>query len=225
MRRFVAALMALHGAIGGAGASEVVFTPQSFGERPSEVREHQLPMPALAEAKLPVPSLTPKGEGGALSATGLGSLMRLKEVAPEMRERTHGLLTSLNATEKDGDIHISLPGDVLFDFDKSDIRADARPVLAKLIDVLKAYPDAPVTIEGHTDAKGGDDYNLALSDRRAASVKTYLGRSGAKADRFTTKGFGEAKPVASNIKANGSDDPAGRQKNRRVEFVIGQQSR
>ena len=76
-------------------------------------------------------------------------------------------------------------------------------------------------IEGHTDGKGSDSYNLDLSVRRADSVKIWLtshGRCGNNA--VSTKGWGKARPIASNTLANGSDNPAGRAKNRRVEITL-----
>jgi outer membrane protein OmpA-like peptidoglycan-associated protein len=78
-----------------------------------------------------------------------------------------------------------------------------------------------VLIEGHTDGKGTHAYNMTLSDKRAASVKSWLVQNGGVvASRITTRGWGETKPVAPNKKPDGSDDPAGRQKNRRVEITI-----
>jgi outer membrane protein OmpA-like peptidoglycan-associated protein len=80
---------------------------------------------------------------------------------------------------------------------------------------------APVLIEGYTDSKGKDSYNLKLSDRRASSVKKWLvENAGADAGHIKTKGWGEAKPAVPNEKPDGSDDPDGRQQNRRVEITI-----
>jgi outer membrane protein OmpA-like peptidoglycan-associated protein len=77
-----------------------------------------------------------------------------------------------------------------------------------------------VRIEGHTDAKGSASYNQDLSNRRAESVKKWFTSHGLKDLHFSTEGFGAKKPVAPNTKPNGSDDPKGRAKNRRVEIVI-----
>jgi outer membrane protein OmpA-like peptidoglycan-associated protein len=123
------------------------------------------------------------------------------------------------------EIRLELAADVLFDFNKYDIRPVAIPTLQKVADVIKGYPKSLIRIEGHTDSIGSDDYNLKLSDQRAGSVKTWLQNSGAiEGQRMSTKGWGESKPVASNTKKDGSDDPEGRQKNRRVEIVITKQS-
>jgi outer membrane protein OmpA-like peptidoglycan-associated protein len=123
------------------------------------------------------------------------------------------------------EIRLELAADVLFDFNKYDIRPVAVPTLQKVADVIKNYPKSLVRIEGHTDSIGADDYNLKLSDQRASSVKTWLQSSGGiEGQRMSTKGWGESKPVAPNSKKDGSDDPEGRQKNRRVEIVITRQS-
>ena len=128
---------------------------------------------------------------------------------------------NLQVTETETEIRIELSGDVLFDFDQAAIRAAAEPVLTGVADVLKQHPDAAVTIGGYTDSKGSDSYNLALSERRAASVKAWLvGSAGVAGGKLTTRGFGEADPVAPNANPDGSDNPEGRQKNRRVEIAV-----
>jgi outer membrane protein OmpA-like peptidoglycan-associated protein len=85
---------------------------------------------------------------------------------------------------------------------------------------IQKYPRAKVLIEGHTDSKGKQPYNLKLSERRAASVKTWLGTKGIAQANVKTRGWGATKAVAPNSKPDGSDDPEGRQKNRRVEITI-----
>jgi len=128
---------------------------------------------------------------------------------------------NLQVTETESEIRIELSGDVLFDFDKADIRAEAEPVLISVADVLKQHPDAAVTIAGYTDDKGSDSYNLKLSERRAASVKDWLvANGGIRGGNLSTMGYGEANPVAPNSNLDGSDNPEGRQKNRRVEIAV-----
>ena len=128
---------------------------------------------------------------------------------------------NLQVTETETEIRIELSGDVLFDFDKADIRAEAEPVLISVADVLKQHPDAAVTIAGYTDAKGSDSYNLNLSERRAASVKDWLvTNAGIRGGNLSTTGYGEANPAAPNSNLDGSDNPEGRQKNRRVEIAV-----
>lgn len=131
-----------------------------------------------------------------------------------------GALRDLGAKVTTTEIRIELAADVLFDFDKATLRPDAVASLQKLATVVGGTPGA-VTIEGHTDSKGADDYNLKLSESRAASVKSWLVREGKiPAARLTTRGLGEKVPKVPNEKADGSDDPEGRQRNRRVEVVI-----
>ena len=132
-----------------------------------------------------------------------------------------GKVEGLQIKETETEIRIELAADVLFDFDKADIKKEARPSLEKVAAVLAGHPRAQVSIEGHTDGKGSADYNQKLSERRAASVAHWLkGKAELKKVRFTARGYGATKPVAPNTKSDGSDDPEGRQKNRRVEIVV-----
>jgi peptidoglycan-associated lipoprotein len=84
--------------------------------------------------------------------------------------------------------------DAYFDFNKADIRNDARDALAKTADLLRKYPQIRVTIEGHCDERGSTEYNLVLGDRRAAAVKSYLVSLGISADRMTTTSLGKERP-------------------------------
>ena len=103
---------------------------------------------------------------------------------------------------------------VNFGFDSSDLTSAAKANLDKLAQVLKNNMDTNINIYGHTDSKGTDAYNLSLSERRAAAVKSYLVAHGVSSSRMFTMGVGEKEPVASN------DTDAGRAENRRVEFAI-----
>lgn len=109
---------------------------------------------------------------------------------------------------------IVLRGLSFFDFDKSDIRADSRPVLDEAAAILRENPDVRVTVEGHTDALGGDDYNQGLSERRADAVFRYMVNHGIAPERMQTRGYGESRPVASNA------TEGGRAQNRRVELHV-----
>lgn len=113
---------------------------------------------------------------------------------------------------------ITLNDRVLFDFDKSEIRADAAQVLDALAPALAKIQTTGMEIRGHTDAKGSDDYNLSLSDRRAQAVVAALRQRGAAQDA-SAKGYGESQPVAPN-ETGGQDNPSGRQLNRRVEIFV-----
>jgi outer membrane protein OmpA-like peptidoglycan-associated protein len=147
------------------------------------------------------------------------SEFRLTEVAPDRLEETRTLLSQLGAKQDvDQAIRFSLPADILFDFDKATLRPDAQAPLLKAKQLIAAYPKAPVTIIGYTDAKGEDAYNDRLSMARASTVSARLMDSG---NRHTTvKGYGERDPVAPNARPDGSDDPEGRQRNRRVEIIL-----
>jgi outer membrane protein OmpA-like peptidoglycan-associated protein len=111
--------------------------------------------------------------------------------------------------------------DVLFAFDRSDIRPSAEKILREVAkSIEQRFPNAPIQVDGHTDAKGSPEYNQGLSERRASAVADWLAaHEGIARSRMTVKGYGETQPVAPNTKPDGSDDPAGRKKNRRV--VIG----
>lgn len=103
---------------------------------------------------------------------------------------------------------------VRFDTNKSTLTAAAKANLDKLVPVFNQYPDTNIQIYGYTDSTGTPEYNLTLSEQRAASVKAYLVGKGLASSRFVTSGLGIADPIATN------DTPDGRSKNRRVEFAI-----
>lgn len=111
-------------------------------------------------------------------------------------------------------------GIVYYDFDKSKLRESARPVLDTLVEILKSYPRMIIEIAGHTDNMGDTVYNKKLSERRAESVFYYLKRKGIPEEQMVQKGYGETMPVAPNKNPDGSDNPEGRQLNRRVEFKV-----
>lgn len=132
-----------------------------------------------------------------------------------------GKVEDLKVKETDQEIRIELAADVLFDFDKADIRPAAQAALHQAAEIIRERSKSTVRIEGHTDSKGNDAYNQKLSERRANSVKVWLtGKEGLGNLQFVTQGFGAKKPVVPNTKPDGSDDPEGRQKNRRVEIVL-----
>jgi len=103
--------------------------------------------------------------------------------------------------------------DAYFDFNKADIRADARDALGKTANFLRSYPQIKVTIEGHCDERGSTEYNLGLGDRRASASKQYLVSLGISADRISTVSFGKEKPSCSE------STEACWQQNRRGHFV------
>ena len=109
---------------------------------------------------------------------------------------------------------------VLFDYDKSDIRKGAADTLDMIATILKDHPDMVVEVRGHTDAHGSNTYNDQLSQNRSNSAMDYLTKKGIEKSRMIPKGFGENEPVAPNENPDGKDNPEGRQLNRRVEFKI-----
>jgi outer membrane protein OmpA-like peptidoglycan-associated protein len=105
-------------------------------------------------------------------------------------------------------------GDVLFDFGKYDLRAEAREKLARLSGIVLGHPGLNLAVEGYTDTVGTDEINMTLSQKRAETVRSYLLEQGLADANVTAQGFGKSSPVADN------STPAGRQKNRRVEIVV-----
>jgi OOP family OmpA-OmpF porin len=102
--------------------------------------------------------------------------------------------------------------DLKFDYNKWDIKPEYYAPLNRGLEVLKMNPTMKIEVQGHTDSKGSDQYNLDLSQKRANAVRDYLISKGVDADRLTAKGLGESTPIATN------DTPEGRAENRRVEF-------
>lgn len=103
---------------------------------------------------------------------------------------------------------------MLFDFGKADLKPAAGPSLDSLVVFLKKHPQVRIGIGGHTDDVGSDEFNLELSERRAQAVQQYLLDREIPADQLRAKGFGETKPMASNLTEDG------RQANRRVECIV-----
>jgi outer membrane protein OmpA-like peptidoglycan-associated protein len=125
----------------------------------------------------------------------------------------------LKETEKA--VTMKLEGDVLFDFGKAEIKSEAEQTLEKVGTVIAQFPEGKVLIEGHTDSKGSRSVNRELSKRRAQAVKDWLVRKKGIAESIiTTSGFGEMKPITPNTHLDGSDNPQGRQQNRRVEITV-----
>lgn len=134
-------------------------------------------------------------------------------------EDISGLLRDLKAQTRGSEVRIELSADVLFDFDKADLKPEAAESLDKVAAVLKANPKAHARVEGHTDSKGTDAYNRRLSEARADSVRKALAAKGVS-NAIEARGHGSAKPVVPNTTKDGKDDPDGRRRNRRVDIVV-----
>jgi outer membrane protein OmpA-like peptidoglycan-associated protein len=127
---------------------------------------------------------------------------------------------NLEARETERGVVVNLP-DVLFQFGKADLTGDARAKVQSISEVLNSQAQGRrVSVEGHTDSIGSDAYNQRLSEQRAGSVAGALESDGVSSQRVTAKGYGKRYPVAPNNNPDGTDNPAGRSKNRRVEVVI-----
>jgi len=109
---------------------------------------------------------------------------------------------------------------IYFDYNESYIRPDAAKELDKLVVLLKDNSDLKIEMGSHTDSIASDAYNIELSQRRAESTVNYLIQKGIDPNRLVAKGYGESKPIARNTNPDGTDNPEGRQRNRRTEFKI-----
>lgn len=123
----------------------------------------------------------------------------------------------LKEVEVDKPIVIS---NIYYDFDKATLRPESKLVLDSLANVLRLNPNMVVEMSAHTDAIGTEAYNEDLSQRRAQSCVDYLISVGIPTDKLTAKGYGESRPIAPNTNPDGTDNPEGRQMNRRTEFKV-----
>ncbi|MFN8007643.1 MAG: peptidoglycan-associated lipoprotein Pal [Terriglobia bacterium] len=149
-------------------------------------------------------TLTAKGEGGITTATAQVSVNAPPPPTPTSAPKVKSIAELFNEEVRD----------VYFDYDKSDIRDDAKPTLAAAANFLKTNSYIKFSIGGHCDERGSEEYNLGLGDRRANSVKTYLISLGITADRMTAISYGKEQPVCHD-----SNEECW-QKNRRAHFTI-----
>lgn len=139
--------------------------------------------------------------GAIIIVAGIGTYIYMNRPKPKKEENTDEILT---------DVFDNLN----FEFGKADIKKESLPYLDKLADTMIKSKGWTLDIQGHTDDKGSDDFNMKLSQGRADAVKNYLITKGVMLDSITSKGFGESKPLVPN------DSDLNRDKNRRVEFKI-----
>lgn len=146
---------------------------------------------------------------GAIGA-GVGAYMDAQEV--ELREQLQG--TGVQVQRNGDQLDLIMPGNITFNTNQYDIRADFFPVLDSVSQILYKYTDTRLQVTGHTDSTGARDYNYNLSNRRASSVANYLAARGVDQSRLITQGVGPDRPIASN------NTESGRASNRRVELQI-----
>jgi outer membrane protein OmpA-like peptidoglycan-associated protein len=151
---------------------------------------------------------TAVGGGGGY---GVGAMMDKQE--KDMRDVL--AKSEAAAVTRDGNLlSVTFKGDVTFDTNSAELRPGLYNEINRVAGVLNQYPDTLIRVEGHTDSRGSDEYNMDLSKRRANNVKTLLVMRGVAENRIEVAGYGKTMPVATN------DTEAGRQKNRRVEIRI-----
>ncbi|RLW70066.1 MAG: cell envelope biogenesis protein OmpA [gamma proteobacterium symbiont of Stewartia floridana] len=152
-----------------------------------------------------------KGAGiGAIAGGGVGYYMDVQEA--KLRQRLEN--TGVSVTREGDNIILNLPGNITFEVDKTDVKADFVEILDSVALVLNEYKSTMIEVAGHTDSTGSESYNQRLSQQRAQSVSEILNRNGVAGVRIDTVGYGETRPIASNGNA------AGRQQNRRVELTL-----
>lgn len=149
--------------------------------------------------------------------TTLGKSVPLESLKELINTITLDTLLVLDRLEKN---KVFVLNNIYFELDKSDIKPESAIELNKLVELLEDNPEIKIELSSHTDSIASRDYNLGLSQRRAESTVNYLIKKGIDAKRLVAKGYGEDKPIARNTNRDGSDNPEGRQRNRRTEFKI-----
>jgi outer membrane protein OmpA-like peptidoglycan-associated protein len=131
----------------------------------------------------------------------------------------HGI-QAIKAQDSACEQRLTTVADALFDFDKATLNPAAEQTLDVLGPQITQRGQHPMVIEGHTDSIGSDAHNQRLSEQRAEAVRAWLAAHHYVPSATPIRGYGKSRPVAPNTHPDGSDDPAGRQRNRRVEVVI-----
>lgn len=157
------------------------------------------------------------GKGAAVgaivgAATGVGIGVYQDRQQAKLRERLAS--TGVSVTREGNNIILNMPSDITFDTAQSDIKSGFYETLNSVALVLKEFDRTSVSVNGHADSRGTDEYNLALSERRASSVSGYLASQGVRGERLRAVGHGESQPIAPNT------NDAGRAQNRRVQIII-----
>jgi peptidoglycan-associated lipoprotein len=171
------------------------------------------PEPAPAPVQAPPPA-APKINQDSIDAARRAADEAARKAAADEAARRAAAAEAARLEAEAASAKAAIAQMVYFDFNKDDVRDDAKPTLDAKVGILNANQALRIRIAGHTDDRGSDEYNLALGQRRAASVQRYLVSRGVDASRFETVSFGKERPAA-----QGADEAAWA-KNRRAEFEI-----
>lgn len=151
------------------------------------------------------------------SYTTIGKSVPLESLKELITNITLDTILVLDRLEKN---KVFVLENIYFGYDSANIRPASARELDKLVEILNDNPEIKIEMASHTDSIGTYDYNINLSQRRATSTVNYLIKKGIASERLVAKGYGETKPIARNTNPDGTDNPAGRQRNRRTEFKI-----
>ena len=169
------------------------------------------PTPAAAPTTAPVPTATPT----VASASADSAAERARRDAARLKAREDSIAAAKALASKTAaEVKAALLATVFFDYDRAELRDDTRAALEAKLPILQANSALRVRVQGHTDERGSDEYNLALGQRRAATVKRFFTDRGIDERRLEIVSFGRERPAVT-----GEDDGA-RAKNRRAEFEI-----
>jgi outer membrane protein OmpA-like peptidoglycan-associated protein len=191
--------------------SYVALRKAQLAEVQGRVRENEMRLEQLESAH----EQQRRAELSALREQTQTQQQQLEASQQQLAEAQQSLATVANVKKDTRGTVITLSGEVLFASGKSELMPGAEAKLDQVATALTQQgQDAHIVVEGYTDSKGSDTFNLDLSTRRAETVRTYLSAHGVPHDRITARGMGEATPIANNKTAEG------RANNRRVEIVV-----
>ncbi len=195
---------------GQASAASAAVKPQTASDA-SALASEQASAAAASASTLAAQGNNLSSQGSNLSAQGNS----LSSQGSNLSAQGSGL----SATETGFNIEINLSSDVLFDFDKAELKPEADTNLQKVADIIRQKGQGVILITGHTDSKGSDAYNQRLSLARAQAVKNWFEAKGLQ-QNYQLEGLGATRPIAPNTHPDGSDNPEGRAQNRRVEIIV-----
>jgi outer membrane protein OmpA-like peptidoglycan-associated protein len=176
--------------------------------------KRQAELTAAREAQMKSEADAATAEARAKEDVAKAEAQRVRAAADAARAQLLAQLNSVLETKDTPRGLVVSMADVLFETGKYSLSTDAQLKLAKLAGIIQAHPGLNLAIEGYTDATGGNEMNLKLSQQRAEAVREFLVAQGLPANVITATGFGEANPIADNA------TPAGRKANRRVEIIL-----